>query len=767
MLVNAENRKTCGPGLLAALVLGVAGWASGQDGGKPETTPAPQPEPGVAAAGPVVAGPVVAGDKEEDAGDAGDLAFRSAVDFDLTAEQKERFQKLLPNAYRKLSQRKPFHMVALGDSIVEMFGYDEDSQNWIKGYPAQFAEQLARQFFYAGGVRIIKPEKGKPEKVLPHRGMEITLRNLGRGGKLSIHAIQALSTYGMEVKPDLVLISFGINDATTGLDLGVYAKAFQDLVATVRAAGGEVLLLGPTLVAGNPPEVEMGRTRAYTDTLREVAEESGAFFVDLGDLAGLVSVPEELTEPAEVFASVVENYRRFFDHDSVVDYVHPRVALHEVLGRKIYRELIDGPREMPWEIGEARAELRDAEHFELSVEIGNRSEQELSLTALPLVAAAWNPLDATPESRLKPGEKRTLKIRYGKRSQGGANPMPSHEALLRLPLLFNGGGVTRIEEVRAELRPAVLLWKVETLFNQEGEFAPANLLANTSGKALSGTWQASWMGRQLSGDFKLEAGEKRELPLRFELPDRDERPFNQKTTLSVLVTMGEMTLRFDRRVDLSKNFGLKQPVPMSVSNAGQSPKLPGLGSSERSVTLRADADKDNLFLTFDIRGIDLKDDPAGGASWAGTLNLDARSYGKRLAFGVTDPLRFSGGASDGPATVSPIAPWAFGAGYAARFDEKHVKAVLSSGSEGARRITLTIPRSYLYLHEWALGNGNSQIGINATLAFWQPVEGGQGGGFAADHQFNLLFNRHRDDAEGCAVLELTDEPTQRWSVALY
>jgi hypothetical protein len=118
--------------------------------------------------------------------------------------------------------------------------------------------------------------------------------------------------------------------------------------------------------------------------------------------------------------------------------------------------------------------------------------------------------------------------------------------------------------------------------------------------------------------------------------------------------------------------------------------------------------------------------------------------------------------------VGAIPPWAFGTGYAAVFDETQVKAVVSSGSEGSRRITISLPRSYLYLHEWALGNGNSQLGINASFAFWEePVAGGSAGGYTAESQYTLLFNRHRDDAEGCAALELTAEPTQRWTVTLH
>lgn len=696
--------------------------------------------------------------------------FERALTFDLSPEQVAHFQKRLPKAYQKLSQRKPFHVVAMGDSIVDMFAYDDDNQNWIKAYPARFLEQLARQFFYTGGLRLIKPAKGQGEKSLQHRGREITLRNLGRGGKLSIHAMQALSTYGLETPPDLVMLSFGINDAMLGLDLGVYAKAFQDVIATVRAAGGEVMLLGPTLVVGDPAEAELAKTRAYCDTLREVAEESGAFFVDLGDLTNLVKVREDAVGPAGVFANVVTDYRRFFDHTKTVDWVHPRPVLHDRLGRQIFRELIDGPTKVPWEMGKAELRMTDTKSMELKVKLKNASKEKAKTVVLPLVTVTWKPTDATPEMELAPGEERELVIHYARRDEmsGRVNPMPSHEPALRMPLMVNVGELARIEDVRATLKPVVLLWKVETLFNQEKDFLPANLFTNTSEAAVEGTWQAAWMGQDLKGEFKLEAGAQKELPLRFKLPaSHDGQPFNQKTDLSVLVTIGGQVFRFDREVDLTQNFGLKEAVAMRSSLARKSPMTPALGEREKGITLKADADRETLFLTFDLRGVDLKDDPATGMSWAATVNLDARSYGKRLNRGVTDTLRINGKAADGPATVGTIPPWAFGSGYAAVFDEAQVKAVVSSGSDGARRLTISLPRSYLYLHEWALGNGNSELGINATFSFWQePVPGVSAGGFGGEGLFELLLNRHRDDAEGCAALELTTEPTERWTVSL-
>ena len=96
--------------------------------------------------------------------------------------------------------------------------------------------------------------------------------------------------------------------------------------------------------------------------------------------------------------------------------------------------------------------------------------------------------------------------------------------------------------------------------------------------------------------------------------------------------------------------------------------------------------------------------------------------------------------------------WAYGTGYAADFDEKEIKATLSSTPDGLRRLTISLPRSYLYDHEWALNNGNSQLGVNFTLRA------------AGRTLFLTSSERHPDDAESLTVLELTDKPTLRATV---
>ena len=199
------------------------------------------------------------------------------------------------------------------------------------------------------------------------------------------------------------------------------------------------------------------------------------------------------------------------------------------------------------------------------------------------------------------------------------------------------------------------------------------------------------------------------------------------------------------------------------------PHAPAGKEASPGVRLKADADANALYLIYEISGFNLEDAGADRNAFEYELRLDARSYGIRLAFGAVDALQLGGRAADGLYPFENPPPWVFGTGYAATYDPQYIRGQLSSAGSGARRFTVTLPRSYLYLHEWAIGNGNSQIGIRTDFAFWKgPREGAQQGDFPGELSFSLVLNgRHPDDAEGMAVLELTDKPTARWTVNPY
>jgi hypothetical protein len=745
------------------------------------------------------------------------LPATAQQDYALKPEQEARFKQYLPRTYAKLAARAPVHVVSLGDSVMAMYGYGPEGGDTLKAYQGVFVGQLADQFFYPGGVRIIRPGAGKPEKANPITGQEITLQNLSRPGKLMLHAMQSLSALAFENKPDLVLVSFGINDAILSCDLSVYRRSVQEVIDFTKKQGSDLILFSPTMVVGDPPEQTLAMTRPYADVMKEVAAANGVFYADLGDLAWLVKIDqrdaaltpprkskksEESIEPvapvapspvknpstdqfdpdpekkaARYFNQVVQDYRRRFNHGTVEDWIHPDVAFHRVLGRRAFNELLDGQKTLPWLISGATATLEGTSKCLLSYRLENTSDKEQTFAVLPLITAAWRPQAAPAEVILKPGKKTLVNITYLKAPTSNEvtfrsdSTLPATEPMLRMPVLQIVGEEARIEDVRAVIRPLSVTWKIGATFNLQDSLTLSGSIINTTEKPLSGKWEASCLGQTWTGKF--DAPVKGSAPISFDLklPAGDSPLLRQKGALGLIITSPEGTLRFDREVEMIRNLGLKETIGLLPATGYLRDKTPAItvpGPSAPGIAFRADADADALYLTWDIYGMNLRDNPDGSGAFSIETNVDARSFGKRLLPGATDVIRCSGLSADGDGTMNNLQPWVFGTGYAMAYDAKSVKSKLTSRPDGARRFTLTLPRNYLYLHEWAMGNGNSQLGINTTVHIWQQDGADEKSPKGAYQPYSLTANGlHRDDAESLGVLELTDKPTRRWTVRLY
>jgi hypothetical protein len=356
---------------------------------------------------------------------------------------------------------------------------------------------------------------------------------------------------------------------------------------------------------------------------------------------------------------------------------------------------------------------------------------------LPLVPAGLKPKDANPDIKLPSSARQTVKVNY---AISDTRHLPLTDGKVRLPVLIVSGKQSRIEDIVAPLQPFSVTWNSRVAFNQETEFSPEIEIANTTGASFSAAWESDWNGKKQDGKISLDASGSEVLKLALAIPTDAKAPLRQLLPLKLAVTSGGVRQNFDRNIEITRNMGLKDVVPLGATD-GQS----------SAVTLRADADSMKLFFTLDLTGVNLTDDESGQA-FELLLNIDARSYGERMTPGATAAIRFTGKAADGDAVIDPIAPWAFGNGYAAMFETKEIQAAISSSAGGGRRLTIALPKSYLYLHEWALGNGNSQLGLNLRF---------KGGG---REYFLTRSSRHGDDAESLSALELTDKPTQRWTV---
>ena len=725
----------------------------------------------------------------------------AASKFDLSDAQRKRLEQFLPRTAGKLMQKAPVHVLIVGDSVSGMYVHDQNDSDTLKSYGGIFLSMLADQFYYTGGLRVVRPGKGMKNKSLDIYGQELTVRNASRGGKLMIHAMNVLSTVGWEEDPDLVIVCFGINDANSLHSLARYRKGVEDVIASAKEHKADLMLLGSTPTLTDPPELGLSLTRPYVDTVREVAQNNGVFFADLGDISWLVRVDEpfkELERPAQkkteekkdgdgekkqpdaptpgaiinfpspqeldpdpekraarLFHQVVMSLRDRFDHSGQLDAIHPNSGLHRLLGRRLFAELLDGPRKTPWTVGRTIAEITGTDQVEVSFRVENSSDAPLRVNVLPLVTQHWKPQAAEAQVEIQPGRKQPVKVTYA-RVGGSPDAFPPHEAVLRLPVMVLGAGMARIEELDAIITPLAMQWETGAQFNKEGEFTINGKLSNTSAEAVNSTWEAEWNSQKLTGSVASAPRSDTPVKLTFKLPAQMAPP-RATGPLQFKVKAGNLTQSFNRNIEIVANIGLKQPVKLFNDRDEK---------DGADISFRVDADPSAIYFTWDVKGYNLVDDPSGNAIEA-EVNLDARSYGKRLGHGVTDAVRLAGAAADGDVRVFPVQPWAFGNGYGtADIKTNLAQAHLSSRPDGGRRLTLMLPRNFFTLHEWAIGNGNSQFGISTTLNLWRrPDDKNPNGSFST---YVISSNgMHRDDAEALSALELSEKSTARWTVHIY
>lgn len=657
--------------------------------------------------------------------------------FDLSAMQRERWQQFLPQTLLKLTRRQPLQIVVLGDVILEGAQPDPDTDPLLKSFAGVFARALASQFYYTGGVRVLRPGSRLRSKESMVLGPEILLQPVRTPSIVS--AASALATVGFQGRPDLVLVAHGLEDGMHHTAFADIAAALRSLRDTVRNHKLEMIVAGPVPQVAVPEETSLALPHAAGSVMRDFCAAEKVLFSDLGDFARLVSPSNATQEAHQLFPALVQQFQSRLNLAPAGQIATPSAPLHEAMGRILFEDVMTGAPTVPWTLGDATAVLEGQGRLRLEFPVTNNDKEALTLTMLPLVPAGYRLKEAKSELKLAAGARETVKVDY---TIVDTRYLPLADGKVRFPVLVIAPKVARITDLVAVLRPFSAGWATRAAFNVDKEFSPGVEIENSTGSALAATWESTWAGQKQVGKVSLDASGAETLKLALPLPADEKAPFRQRLPLNFAVAANGTRQIFDRYIEITRNFGLKEAVPLTAVD-GQA----------CGVTLRADADSMKLFLTLELGGVDLVDND-NDQGYELLLNLDARSYGQRLAPGATAAIRITGKAGDGNATIDEIAPWAFGGGYAAVFDTKEIGAALSSSPGGARRITFSIPKSYLYLHEWALDNGNSQLGINVRLT---------GGG----RQYYLTHSdRQGDDAEGLSVLELTAKPTRRWTVRL-
>jgi len=717
----------------------------------------------------------------------------AAFAYPLTLEQRDRFNRYLPRSFPKLEARDPMHVVLLGDSVTSGYrpaGSARDNYNPIHSFVGSFLTNLAKEFFYPGGVHLLNPPENGTAKLTDYLGDEITFENLCEIDGTALDGLRHMTTDALVHNPDLILVQYGIYDAFDRVAIGTYRRALQEMIDIARRKNTDIVILGPGLVNSGVEPIEWGIVRPYSMAAREIAVANGVLFIDTGQLmAKFGGGVDPATHPKAAMEIVSDRLSRLFNHGPDLrrkELVHPSDRAAAYLGDAMFDELKDGPQLTPFTFAGVASYAEDG-LIDVTVAVRNQNDedQQGSIGAMA-VGRSLIPAGDPQRFALPAHQTTQLSFRYRRPIVGKARdgsdvlfPVEASDEFSRFSFLLENVYGTEVVELPLRLGPVTALWKSRQFVNVTDRIRIEWDLVNGSDKAISGTFQVG-LGDKVGQPTPFSVsplGTKAVFSL-FDFASLDADRFQRDVWIQLEVN-GVVT-RFSRELEATRDMVLGEEMAMDswVNYVNSSPAGDGTAKVRlaEDLQVRFDADEKALYVIARMDGLTLPD-RGDEAAIRARLYLDARPENEVLSFGPVKPIEIFTKATDGPGYTERVPIGAFGNGYNMILSGKGIASVLKTDESGARILEMRIPRSYLHRHEWALDSLESMLGYrleisvaadepnaselfpeNKTFVTNSPT-------FAFEGQTILGFSDL--DARSLSALRLARQPVKSWSVRIY
>ena len=680
---------------------------------------------------------------------------------DITAEQDAKLQKFLPHTYPKLLHREGVHILAIGDSITEVQTPGLANMPTLDSYYGIFAQNLARFFFYTGEVRNIAPRKGEVDKFRQDLGPEITIENMGMGGRYVFHGMQRLWTDALTNKPDLVLVSFGVNDATSGMPVWEYIAAYRRIVEFLRDQKVDVILLGPSYNMTGDPYESLALTPPYASALEDLSRELGVAYFDMAEPTWTSYFEINGLNAQEALERTLKTARTLhIGADGVFDGLHPNEAGQKRIGDYLFEGLMGGhPATNDFGV-EGNFTLDAKGSAEVTYTLTNTtSERRLGyVTALPF-GAALRP-DRTDIQRfdLAPGAQATFK--QSLKPWGGGfdenfsknyDLLPPQENFVRASILVMDDRRSQIVAAKLTQTPISFIWKPGREDKLTTSVSAYALMFNETKAPVKGSFDARWCKLSAKGDFTIAPGGKQPLQLNFPL---DQQAYHQSGPLDMTVTLSDgRVILIRRQLEVVRNLTLGQKVPMNrwIARPDSDPNSP-----ENHFEFQVDADANGLTLSAEFGGFPWEE-VAGQPMATLSMGFDAQEKGARGLPGfyrkTVAGIPFTGTNIE----FMDFRRANFGLTYTDRVTSDTMHYTMERLEGGKFRVSVTFPRQMFYRHEWELGSRDSWMGFDLNFT---PADKEMDGTFS--HENEIVWTKNGlsyPDAYSTGVLELTHEPS--------
>lgn len=697
--------------------------------------------------------------------------------YPLSSEQQARLEAYLPKVMAKLQRKLPAHFVLISDGIGHMMTFDDLRGNVLASMYGHFMHGLEAEFYYTGGIHLVNPVGGNPQKLRQHMGPELILERYTQPGASSLSALQHLTTRVFLNKPDVVMIGLGVEDYLGGGPVESYTHALQSAIAICKDNKAEVILIGPSLVRDGMEPKAWGASRLIADAARKVAADNHVMFLDPGLALALTrSLPSDGTEEDKSrLVSDALGMELFDFGPDRIEHVYLNAKAHERAGRGIFQQFLNGLPTPPYEAA-ATGVYTESNTIQVNLNFTNkRSDRSKGVITMLNVGKAWACREPYLAFDLAPNASKQFTVTYRRRelpksvAEEGYFPQRGNDRVLPVSMLVSDLDLSQMVECEAPMGPFSVTWDYSSRVDQDGNFPLKFTISNPSSTPVTGTYELVYAKQRAKGNFYLGAEEAKDFSAGCKLSGDEVR---SKSPVKLLVETRTNSFVFEREVEAVRNLTLNQWTPLWRADkyiAGE--ESPATG--RESVKMNAIADQNGLQLVFDLQGLALEE-AEKMYSLLVDIGLDARPESEVRTFGFVQPLRYGFNPRDEvgkllTANGALIPDAAFGNGYYKDCQAVGVPATLTpEGENRQRQLVVRIPRVYLYRHEWKLGSAKSVVGLSAKLTFVRVNRGT--GAFGYTPQSTWVLNQpglDETNAEGLATLELREGTTDRWSVNLY
>lgn len=695
------------------------------------------------------------------------LAVQASA-YPLSEEQLARLQSYIPNALAKLQRQEPVHIALLGDEVSRAATRDDIDQNVLLSMHGHLLRGLEKEFYYTGGFRLLNPIDGNPDKLKDHQGEEFTFEHFTVAEATVLNSLQWLSTSAFMYQPDLVLLNYGLNDALHNLTIDTFEKTLQQAIAICRQNGAEVILVGPTLLRVEGKPSRWGLTRLYACAAKKVAKENRVMFLDPGQALGNTRAAPSRNDSAKNTAYVTDSLSmELFDYGSDIKEAKLiNATAHQKAGRGIFEQFLNGTPLTDYST-EATLVQAAPNTLEARIKLTNNGDETRLGTLSPLdIGQSWQPTEEFFPIEISPGGTQEFVVAYER-----LNSTESHQRGngLTLPVSFLLSDLDRTQliDLEAELSPISVIWDLEPRQSRGSSFPLKFRITNPSDKEVTGSYELNYSKQRARGTFQLGPGKAKDFSAQCGLP-RDSNVMRSLESVVLKIECGRHSFVFDRKLEAIRNLSLASPVALSRLDEYTPGTMGPVRRDQPSILLNTTADQDRISFSFDVNGVRLESSDRSDSLLL-DLGLDARPKDEVHLLGFIQPLRFRFSLDQEAGVLEAIPQAAFGNGYGKIVDPQYIESSLlkNSGREDSYVVNVSIPRSFLYRHDWKLGSPMCQIGLSADLRFLRANT--ETGEFEYPLNQTWVLNgttSHPTDPRSLVLMELRTRQPIGWMVTL-